>query len=301
MADHFELPFGRSIQGDSSTWYKTVQRLGAGGTAATFLVVATSGISNGCFFALKVFRRLSKPERRDPFLREIEFLKQSRHPSVMAVFDEGEYYGKHPFVVAEYLPQTLQRVIRADGASTAEKLGYALQMISALAFLNTLNPPVIHRDIKPQNIFVKGRSCILGDFGLMKLQHAESNVDLPLFKESVGAGMPFRYRTPNLVEYFTSGTPPTTKSDIYQLGLVLAELFTGKNPQKPATDFETPVELSPLGVVRGALGRNIANLIVNMLDFDPQNRQPAARLLDAWQGLFFSAAERTSALEGTVF
>ncbi len=298
--DYFDLPFGRSIQGETGTWYRTVQRLGAGGSAATFLVVATSGTLKGLLFALKVFRRTSKPERRDPFLNEVAFLRQHEHPSLMAVYDEGTYYDRHPFVVAEYLPQTLHQVMRAGMTSTVEKLAFTLQLLSALSFLDSLLPPVIHRDIKPQNIFVKGRSCILGDFGLMKLQHSEISEDLPLFKESVGPGMPFRYRTPDLIDYLTRGVPPTTKSDHFQLGLVLAELFTGKNPLLPADSFAAPIQLNPIAFVRGALGPGIRNLVANMLELDPRNRYPPAKLLDAWQGLLFAAADRTAALEGTV-
>ena len=299
-SDHFDLTFERSIRSESGTWYKTIRRLGSGGSAATFLVAATSSDVKGCLFALKVFRRLSRPEWRDSFLREVEFLKGINHPSVMAVFDDGVYYAEHPFVVAEYLPQTLQQVIRGDSDSLTEKLAYALQMISALSFLETRTPPVIHRDIKPQNIFVKGKSCILGDFGLMKLQHAEAEVDLSMFKESLGVGMPRRYRTPDLVEYLSTGVPPTTKSDVYQLGLVLAELFTGWNPQQRAQSFGEPVVLNPLAPVRGSLGRSIANLIESMLDPISQRRQSATQLFDAWQGLFLTAADRILAVEGRV-
>jgi serine/threonine protein kinase len=135
----------------------------------------------------------------------------------------------------------------------------------------------------------------------MKLQHASPEEDLPSFKQSVGVGMPYRYRTPELVEYLIDGTPPTTKSDLFQLGLVLAELFTGKNPQIAAESFKERIQMKPIGVIRGALGRGISNLIANMLELNPNDREPPAKLLDAWQGLFFTAAKRTLALEGAVF
>jgi serine/threonine protein kinase len=271
--------------------------LGIGGNAATFLMVATSGQAKGVPFAMKVFRRLSKPERRDGFLHEIQFLKTCNHPSIMRVFDEGVLFDQYPFVVAEYLPSTLYSVIRANAASTVEKASFTLQLLSALEYLGQIPTPVIHRDIKPQNIFVKGHSCVLGDFGLMK----QSSDDLSGFKESVGVGMPFRYRTPDLVNYLVDGQPPTCASDVFQLGLVVAELFTGKNPQRPADKFTDPVQLDPLAKIPGAMERGIANLINRMLDADPRQRDSAAKLLDPWQGVFLDAAKRAHALEGRVF
>jgi serine/threonine protein kinase len=302
--DSFRLDIGQSLQANSGCWYRNLQVLGTGGNAATHLVVATSGPNKGVPFAAKVFRRLSKPERRESFLKEFQFLRTCNHPSIMRVLDEGIFYDVHPFLIAEYLPNTLNKVIRAGTSSLTSKVSFTLQLLSALSYLSSLDPPVIHRDIKPENIFVKGFSCVLGDFGLMK--HAQSNVedDLSAFKESLGAGMPFRYRTPDLVAYLTNGTTPTPKSDVFQLGLVVAELFTGKNPLRfsPSDDpFSAPIELNPLVRIPGALSAGIANLISRMLELDPQSREAAAKFLDPWLGVFSDASIRSHALEGRIF
>ena len=299
-ADHL-LSIGQSVQASSKVWYRNIQWLGAGGNADTFLVVATSGQAKGVPFALKIFRRLAKPERRESFLAEVEFLKQCSHPSVMRVYDDGTFYDQLPFVVAEYLPNTLQQVIRSERTPTALKVSYTLQLLSALVYLAGLPAPVIHRDIKPQNIFIKGHSCVLGDFGLMKFVDVADNDDREVLKESLGVGMPARYRTPDLVRYLNGEALPTPKSDVFQLGLVTAELFTGHNPQRWAKDFTDPVELDPLGVVPGAMSAGIANLIKRMLLMDPSARDPAAKFIDPWQGIFLSAVERAHALDGRVF
>ena len=89
MADHFELETWKSVQADSGRWYKSIELLGTGGNAATFLACCTSTPLKGLLFAIKVFRRLSKPERRNSFLEEARFLRTCDHPSVMRVFDEG--------------------------------------------------------------------------------------------------------------------------------------------------------------------------------------------------------------------
>jgi serine/threonine protein kinase len=301
MTDSIYLAIGQGIRADSGTWYKHIQTLGLGGNAATFLVVATSGRFKGILFAAKVFRRLSKPERRASFLEEVRFLKTCEHPGIMRVFDDGVLYDKFPFVVAEYLPSTLRTILRAGSASTPLKISIALQLLSALNYLATLPSPVIHRDIKPENIFLKAHSCVLGDFGLMKVAVPRADEDREILKESLGAGMPFRYRTPDLVAYLCAGPPPTCKSDVYQLGLVVAELFTGRNPQRVCNEFTDPVELEPLGSVPGALAPEISNLITRMLEPEAEKRDPAAKFIDPWQGVFFTAAKRAHALEGKVF
>jgi eukaryotic-like serine/threonine-protein kinase len=296
--DFFYLDIGQSLQSESGTWYRNLQVLGSGGNAVTFLAVATSGPNRGVPFAIKVFRRLSKPERRDSFLKEISFLKDCNHPCIMRVFDTGVFQKEHPFFVAEYLPETLYQKLRGDKVSMVVKISYALQLLSALAYLDGLTPPVVHRDIKPQNIFIKGNSCVLGDFGLLKHVDAEGAEDREVFKESIGPGMPFRYRTPDQVAYLKNEAAITTKSDVYQLGLVFAEIFTARNPQKPSGGFEDAIELEPLGRIPGALSGGIATVIGRMLEADPGKRQNAVDFLPPLEGLFKAAVSQAHALEG---
>jgi len=294
--------FGQGIQASSGTWYKNLQLLGTGGNAETYLVVATSGNFKGVPFAMKAFTKVWQEERRKSFLDEVAFLKGCNHPSIMRVYDDGVFAEEHPFLVAEYLPNTLERVIRADNSTTTEKVSFTLQLLSALAYLATLAPPIIHRDIKPRNIFVKGRSCVLGDFGLLKREGvAGDEGDREAFKESIGVGMPFRYRTPDLIAYLNDGVPPTTKSDVFQLGLVVAELFTGWNPLKRSQKVSDPVVLDELGNISGALSAGIANLISRMLILSPEQREPASKFIDPWQGVFLDSAKRAHGLEGRVF
>lgn len=122
-------------------------------------------------------------------------------------------------------------------------------------------------------------------------------------RESVGPGMPFRYRTPDQVAYARGEADLSCQSDVFQLALVLTELFTGRNPERRAAydAILSPVQLDPIGFVPGALGLPIRNLLETMLESDPANRPTAAELLDPWQGLLEQAAERMRALEGRVY
>ena len=184
-----------------------------------------------------------------------------------------------------------------------EKLSYMMQLLSALEYLAGLPTPVIHRDIKPQNVFVKGGACVLGDFGLMKRLAAiddESREDI--FKRSVGPGMPFSYRTPDQVAYARNEAELTVASDVFQLGLVAAELFTGRNPEKRAAhdDFLSDVELEPLRFVPGSSGGIIAGLIRRML----RRIRRTVRRLDCYRAMarrVLPRAGQQSAIEGRVF
>ena len=213
----------------------------------------------------------------------------------MRVFDEGVYQEDHPFVVAEFLPLTLSSAMRGQ-TEFADKLSYALQLLSALAYLASLETPVVHRDIKPTNIFIKGGSCVLGDFGLMKRQAADVLPDREFLRESL-KGMPRNYRTPDLVEYLNGGPVPTPKSDVFQAGLVLAELFTGSNPLRPGkgNDFDSPVELDELSDANEPLWQHIKPGVQEMLAIKPDERPGPDVLLELWPGLFLEAIRRAQA------
>lgn len=298
--DHFQFDPWKSIHANSGKWYESIELLGVGGNAATFLARCTSSPERGVLFAIKVFRKLSKPERKDSFLAEARFLRESSHPAIMRVFDEGTYYDQNPFIVVEYLPATLAHVIRT-GAPIIEKISYSMQLLSAVEFLAVQTPPVAHRDIKPSNIFIKGASCVLGDFGLMKRLDSEDEQDKQLVKASVGLGMPYNYRTPELVAYLNGTAPLTTKTDVFQLGLVLAQLFTRRNPLKPSVEFTDPIELEPLGSIPSKLGGSIAALVNRMLILSADERPSAGELLDGWQGLFRNAVDQAHLLEDRAF
>lgn len=308
MIDSFQLDVGQSIKSESSVWYKNIQILGHGGNASTFLALATSGPHKGVLFAIKVFRKLSSKTRRNAFLGEIDYLQSADHPSIMKVYDAGIFTRRSgqgefefPFVAAEYLPKTLAGVLKAGNSTMPERISYALQLLSALEYLADGESAVVHRDIKPQNIFVKGGSCVLGDFGLMKLMTAADDEDREILKESELPGMPFLYRTPDLIAYARKERGITPASDVFQLGLVLAELFTGRNPAKKPVSILDNLDLEPIAHVPGALGKGVAALLRRMLVLDPNARESAAELTDGWHGVMSEAVDRCHALEGRVF
>ncbi|MHB8880892.1 MAG: serine/threonine protein kinase [Thermodesulfovibrionales bacterium] len=301
------IEISQRISSLSKVYYRVLQQLGAGANSVVYLVLSLGGPYQGVLFALKIFTRVADKERLDRFAQEAKFLEVCNHPAIMKIYDNGVYTDRsysgdkdYPFVIAEYLPETLQDKLRMK-MPIAEKLSNTLHLVSALSHLHRSNPAVMHRDIKPANIFIKGRSCVLGDFGLMKFDGAPGTAESDILRQSHGPGMPRSYRTPDLVDYALTGSGLTTKTDVFQLGLVLAEMFCGKNPCKQNDDRLSPVELEEIGNVSSIHGERIRGILREMLEKDPNIRPAATDLIDSWEGVFREVVVQLSQIEGRVF
>lgn len=184
-------------------------------------------------FTIKILYKISKQERIEKFIREVSFLKHNNHPTILRQYDEGRWNDR-PFVETDYMTVTLEEIIKKNELSLGDKMLFSLQLLSAIKYLQSQN--CLHRGIKPSNIFIKDNTAILGDFGLVK---DISNNDIDDAADFKGYfAMPRSYRTPELVAYASSNVPLCFESDIFQLGLVLCELFTGKNP---LADNDNPI------------------------------------------------------------
>jgi serine/threonine-protein kinase len=309
-----ELEVGRRLSSATKTHYRIIQKLGGGGNSYVYLVQALGGANRGVLFALKLFIKVNDPTRLGRFQKEVDFLKKCEHPAIMRVFDDGHLpiasgsaSQSFPFVIAEYLPRTLRDALRS-GLGVAEKLSFSLELLSGLSYLAGQSPPIVHRDIKPENIFIRGRSCVLGDFGLMKSlvptgseSSAAPTDDVQFFIDSTGPRLPRFYRTPDLVDYCRAKGELSAKSDVFQLGLTIAEMFTGNVPLASAAKILDPVVLTELDPILGSQASAIASQIRRMLDMSPQSRPHAHDLLDNWEGIFLEVVKVSHQLEGRVF
>jgi serine/threonine protein kinase len=263
--------------------YQQVAVAGDGGIGKVYVALAKNGPNKGVLFAVKVFspRSIEKEDWKQAFMREVHVLRDCSHPAIVKVIDEGILADGRPFFVMEYLPNTLWDAVKQKSLDDVAKISVIMQLLSALDYLSRRNPYVVHRDIKPTNIFLKAGTCVLGDFGLV-FQDVASIADQP--KGAIPA-MAQMYRTPELVTYHNTGKKLPPASDVFQLGLVAAELFTGKNPLRHAGP-KKPVELEPLDDLPGAVGGALKARVEEMLLVDTHRRESANVLLSRWIDLY---------------
>jgi serine/threonine-protein kinase len=154
--------------------------------------------------------------RLEYFHNEVRLARQVSHPNVCRVHDIGEVEGQH-FLSMEYVDgEDLATLIRRIGRLPQDKgLDIAHQICAGLAAAHDRG--VLHRDLKPSNVMLDGRGRVrITDFGLARLTTEQENPDARI-------GTP-AYMAPEQM----AGDQVTEQSDIYSLGLILYEVFTGK-------------------------------------------------------------------------
>jgi len=205
--------------------YRVIERVGAGGMGEVY---RARDLKLGQIVALKFLppELVRDPERLEGMLAEVRVARQVTHPNVCRVHDieesDGTYFLSMEFVDGEDLASLLRRIGRLPVDKAVE---IAREICVGLAAIHERG--VLHRDLKPANVMIDGRGhARITDFGLAELQSASADPEMIV-------GTP-AYMAP---ESFAGG-PPTIQRDVYSLGLVLYELFTGKHPFGAATMLE---------------------------------------------------------------
>ena len=183
-------------------------------------VYRATDLTLGQSVALKFLPEEAAQNQRllERFHGEVRIARQVSHPNVCRVYDIGEAEGM-PFISMEYVDgEDLASLLLRIGRLPADKaLEIARKLCAGLAAAHDRG--IIHRDLKPQNIMMNKRGdVVIMDFGLAAIADQLSGAE-------VRNGTP-AYMAPEQLR----GAEVTAKSDIYALGLVLYELFTGKRP-----------------------------------------------------------------------
>ena len=208
-----------------------------------------------------------EPVRLAQFHNEVRIARQVSHPNVCRVYDIGEVDGV-PYISMEYVDgENLATSLRRIGRFPEDKAAdIARQLCAGLAAAHQRG--VIHRDLKPANVMLDGSGRVrIMDFGLA----AAGRID------DVRAGTP-AYMAPEQL----LGREVTQRSDIFALGLVIYELFTGRRAYTATTigDLVNQHEsrsLAPPSQVVSAIDAAIDHIILRCLDPDPE-RRPASAL-----------------------
>ena len=253
--------------------YRIVALLGAGGMGEVY---RADDLTLGQAVALKFLpERVARDEfMLDRFRNEVRTARRVTHPNVCRVYDVGETAGlvflSMEYVDGEDLASLLRRIGRLPGDKALE---IARQLCAGLAAAH--REGVLHRDLKPANIMLDGRGrAVMMDFGLASLADQ-------LAAHDVRSGTP-AYMAPEQL----SGREVTSRSDLYALGLVLYEIFTGKRPHTATTlpELASQRELrppsSPSSLVRD-IDPAVERVILRCLEPNPAGRPPSAMAIAA--------------------
>lgn len=240
--------------------YRLNRRIGSGGFANVY---AATDTLLGMTVALKVVSTdLVDETLLEQFRREVRLTIRLEHPGILPVRDTGLIDG-HLFMASPLATRTLaDRMQKRIGFETA--FDYMNQILAAVAHAHEHG--VIHCDIKPENILLFDEGTLrLADFGIAK-------VALQTISGS-GTGT-IGYMAPE-----QAMGKPSTRSDVFSIGLIAYRMFAGQWPEYP---FEWPLPGS--ANLRRRLHRDAIDVLKKSLDVQPRKRYAdAGAMLDAWE------------------
>ncbi|MBI3262129.1 MAG: serine/threonine protein kinase [Acidobacteria bacterium] len=246
--------------------YRVVGPLGRGGMGDVY---RADDLKLGQSVALKFLTARMARDREwlARFHNEVKIARQVSHPNVCRVHDIGEVDGE-PFLSMEYVDgEDLASLLRRIGRLPSDKaVEIARQLAAGLAAAH--HNGVLHRDLKPANVMIDGRGRVkITDFGLADLAERTDRTEV--------AGTA-AYMAPELL----SGAAPSVQSDLYALGLVLYEAFTGKPAFTTASVLDRVEEVrsrppSPSSLVHD-IDPTVERLILRCLSPDAAMRPASA-------------------------
>jgi len=252
--------------------YRIAGLLGRGGMGEVY---RATDLTLGQAVALKFLPETTAGDERilARFYNEVRVARQVTHPNVCRVYDVGQAEGLHyismEFVDGEDLGSLLRRIGRLPvdkGVETARKL------CAGIAAAHEKG--VLHRDLKPANVMIDGRGeVIVMDFGLAGIAGQ--------LQGDVRSGTP-AYMSPEQL----AGTEVTVRSDIYALGLVLYEIFTGRRAFDAASVIELmqmQERMTPQSITTVAqdLDPAVERIVMRCLQPDPRQRPATAHAVAA--------------------
>ena len=272
--------------GDMLGPYRVVASLGAGGMGEVWRAEDTRlGRPVALKFISAKVRQDSRALAR--FEREARAAAALNHPNICTIYDVGEHQG-HSYIVMELLEgKTLNEQIAGAPLALDELLNLSIQIAAALDAAH--HRGIIHRDIKPGNVFVtEGGPLKVLDFGLAKLTApgvgqpgATSHPDSSTHDGQLTIpGMPLgtiAYMSPEQVR----GEPLDARADLFSFGALLYEMATGQQAFTGATAaviFDAILNRRPADplLLNPQLPRELARILDKSLEKDPQQRYQSA-------------------------
>jgi len=241
--------------------YRIVSLVGGGGMGEVY---RADDLKLGQPVALKFLLRRGSRDAERRLIDEVRLGRQVSHPNVCRLYDitdvDGQLFITMEFIDGEDLASLLRRIGQLP---TAKATAVAREICAGLGAAHASG--VIHRDLKPANVMLDGRGrARITDFGVAIAEESAS--------QSVAAGT-LAYMAPEQL----AGKIATVRSDIYALGLVLYEIFTGRRAFATASLSDLVKQQNTIAVPRPSMitpgiSPTIERAILQCLDPDPENR-----------------------------
>jgi len=255
------------------TRYRIESLLGQGGMGAVYKAYDTE---LDRMVALKLVRPelAASPETMQRFRQELLLASKISHKNILRIYDLGDFDGIKFITMALVDGQDLASLLESSGPLPLDRaLSFATQLCAALDAAH--REGVVHRDLKPQNILIDHSDKLyVSDFGLAKSLAPEA---ASMTRTGQLLGTP-RYMSPEQVE----GKEVDHRSDLYALGLILFEIFTGQLPFRGDSALQImfqrmTAEPKDPRTLRPDLPDYISNVILKCLERDAANRYQSAR------------------------
>jgi serine/threonine protein kinase len=254
----------------------TLEKLvGVGGMAAVYVARHKIGRLDAIKILHPEFARSELVRAR--FVQEAHVLNRFKHPGAVEVRDLETTEDGAPFIVMELLEgKSLAATIREKTPSPEDALRVADEVLDVLAAAHAQG--IIHRDIKPDNLFVLPNGSIkVLDFGIAQLR-----ADEKALKTKTGT-------TLGTVAYMPSeqlkGLDIDARADVYGVGATMFRMLTGKTPHDAGSDVELMMKVltdpAPRIASVGPVRADVARIVDRALAFDRDARYPDARSMQA--------------------
>ncbi len=238
-----------------SVSYEVERELASGGMGTIFLA---RDIALDRKVAVKILRpELATAVAAERFLREARILASLSHPNVLPVHHAGEAGGFFYYVMDHVEGETLQQRLARGPMPVEEVIKLGSDLLAALEAVH--GHGIIHRDVKPSNVFLVGDRAVLADFGIAKrVRESSPGLTMPGHKLGTPEYMPPEQVTGEV----------TQRSDLYALGMVLFEAITGRK----WSILKGTGEVDWSGVPR-----RVSHVLLRALEWSPKDRWPDAR------------------------
>jgi serine/threonine protein kinase/alpha-tubulin suppressor-like RCC1 family protein len=261
--------------------YEIVRELGRGGTALVYLAHERA---TGRDVAIKLIRAkyVEDEETLARFAREARYVGQLHHPNVVALRSVVELDELGLALVMDHVRgQTLKQMIQEHGPASPTQAESVLRDIGhALGAAHAMG--IVHRDVKPENIFVDGDGrALLADFGVARSMSSDTQLTM----SGIAIGTP-AYMAPEQID----GVTLDGRGDIYSLGLVGWEMLTGKRPWEGSSLYaviyqQKHEQLPDVRDIRSDVPDRLAEVIAGAIEKDRGARwQSADELIAALDG-----------------